>query len=49
MLPKHGKDLSTPLNYRPISLLDSFAELFENFLLKRFNSKVKELNLIRQD
>jgi hypothetical protein len=29
MLPKQGMDFSTLLNYRPISLLDSLAELFE--------------------
>jgi hypothetical protein len=40
MLPKQGMDFSTLLNYRPISLLDSLAELFEKSLLKRFNFKI---------
>ena len=44
MLSKRDKVLSTPLNYRSVSLLDSLAKLFEKkIVLKRFNSKVKEL------
>jgi hypothetical protein len=49
MLPKTGKDNTSPLNYRPISLLNSLAKLFENILLIRLNFKLKELNLIREE
>jgi hypothetical protein len=50
MLPKKDKDLYTPLNYRSVSLLDSLAKLIEKkIVLKRFNSKVKELITITED
>jgi hypothetical protein len=35
MLPKPGKDHSSPLNNRPISLLNSLAKLFEKNIAER--------------
>jgi hypothetical protein len=46
MLPKPGKDLSSPLNYRPISLLNSLGKLFEKIILKRLNYQLREQNVI---
>jgi hypothetical protein len=49
MLSKKDKDLSTPLNYSPVSLLDSLAKLSEKKLyLGRFNSKFNNLIFIRE-
>jgi hypothetical protein len=49
MLPKPGKDHSSPLKYRPISLLNSLAKLFEKIILKRLNFQLLELKIIRDD
>jgi hypothetical protein len=49
MLPKPGKDHSSPLNYRPICLLNSLGKVFEKIILKRLNFQLRELNLIRND
>jgi hypothetical protein len=49
MLPKPGKDHTSPLNYRPISLLNSIGKLFEKIILKRLNSQLRALNIIRND
>jgi hypothetical protein len=49
MFPKPGKDPSSPLGYRPISLLNSLGKLFEKIILKRMNSQIQERNLLRDD
>jgi hypothetical protein len=49
MIPKPGKDLSSPLNYRPTSLLNSLGKLFEKIILKRQNYQLRELNVIRDE
>jgi hypothetical protein len=49
MLPKPGKDPTSPLNYRPISLLNSLGKLFEKIILKRLNFQLRELKVIRND
>jgi hypothetical protein len=38
MVPKPGKDHTSPLNYRPISLLNSLGKVFEKIILKRLTS-----------
>jgi hypothetical protein len=35
MLSKKDKDLSTPLNYSPVSLLNSLVKLFEKKIVSR--------------
>jgi hypothetical protein len=49
MLPKPSKAHSSPLNYRPISLLNSLGKPLEKIILKRLNSQLQELKLIRND
>jgi hypothetical protein len=49
MLQKPGKDHTSPLNYRPISLLNSLGKIFERIILKRLNFQLRELQLIRND
>jgi hypothetical protein len=49
MLPKPGKDHTSPLNYRPISLLNSLGKLFEQIILKRLNYQLRELKVIRNE
>lgn len=34
-IPKPGRDLSNPINYRPISLLSLLSQVAETILLKR--------------
>lgn len=43
---KHSKDSSSPLSYRPISLLCSFSKIFERVILNRINSFLDEHNII---
>ena len=49
MLPKPGKDHTSPLNYRPISLLNSLGKLLEKIILKRLNFELRKLQAIRND
>jgi hypothetical protein len=49
MLPKPGKNHTSPLNYRPISLLNSLGKHFEKIILKRLNFQLRELKVIRND
>jgi hypothetical protein len=41
VLPKPGKDHTSPLNYRPISLLNSLGKLFEKIILKKLNFQLR--------
>jgi hypothetical protein len=38
-----------PLNYRPVTLVNSLDKLSENMLLRKLGSTLKELNLYRKD
>jgi hypothetical protein len=49
MLPKPGKDHTSPLSYRPISLLNSLGKLFEKIILKRLTFQLRELKVIRNE
>jgi hypothetical protein len=49
MFPNPGKDLTSPLNYRPISLLNSLGKLFEKIILKRLNSQLRERIVLRDE
>jgi hypothetical protein len=49
MFPKPGKDLTSPLNYRPSSLLNSLGKLFEKIILKRLNYQLSERNVLREE
>jgi hypothetical protein len=49
MLQKPGKYHTSPLNYTPISLLNSPGKLFEKIILKRLNFQLQELKVIRND
>jgi hypothetical protein len=39
----------SPLNYRPISLLNSLGKLFEKITLKKLNFQLRKLKVIRND
>jgi hypothetical protein len=49
MLPKPGKDHTSSLSYRPISLLNSVGKLFEKIVLKRLNFQLRELKVINDN
>ena len=46
---KPGKDTALPSSYRPISLLDTIAKLFEKILLTRVLQEVKVRGLLRNE
>lgn len=45
-VPKPEKDLSKPLSYRPISLLNALSKIFERIILNRFDKCDDTLNTI---
>jgi hypothetical protein len=49
MLPKPGKDHTSPLSYRPTSLLNSLGKLLEKIISKRLNFQLRNLKIIRND
>jgi hypothetical protein len=49
MLPQPGKDHTSPLNFRLISLLNSLGKLFEKIIFKRLNFQLRQLKVIRND
>ena len=46
MIPKPGKDLSSAVNYRPISLLSCLGKLFERLLAGRLSSYLEKKRFI---
>jgi hypothetical protein len=46
---KPGKDPALPSSYRPISLLGTIGNLFENILLARILKEVSERGLLRDE
>jgi hypothetical protein len=49
MLPKPGRDHTSPLNYRTLSLLNSLCNLFEEIILKNPNFQLQNPKVIRND
>ena len=45
-IPKHGKDVSSPDNYRPISLLSCVGKIYERIILDKLLEQEKELRII---
>lgn len=45
-IPKPGKDLRRPENYRPISLLTHLSKILERIILTRLTSQLQERNII---
>lgn len=48
-IPKQGKDLQIPNNYRPISLLSTLGKTYERILLRRIKLPLMDGNVIRPD
>lgn len=45
-VPKSDKDLTKPISYRPISLLNTISKIFEKILLNRIDKHIDEHNII---
>lgn len=45
-IPKPEKDLSIPVSYRPISLLNSLSKIFEKIMLNRIDKHIEALNIV---
>jgi endonuclease/exonuclease/phosphatase family metal-dependent hydrolase len=45
-IPKPGKDLSDPKNYRPISLLCALSKVFERIILSRISNHIVGQNVL---
>jgi hypothetical protein len=48
-IPKHGKDLSKPDSFRPISLLCSLSQILERVVLNRINKHIELENIIPEE
>lgn len=46
MLPKQGKNLTLPTNYRPISLLPQMAKILERFILLNLQDEISHKHLL---
>jgi hypothetical protein len=46
VIPKPGKDISNPWNYRPISLLCSISKVLKMIILKLLNTFVSTQNIL---
>ena len=45
LLPKEGKDITNPQNYRPIALLDNIGKIFEKIINSRLREYLENNNL----
>ena len=45
LLPKDGKDITLPQNYRPIALLDNIGKIFEKIINSRLRQYLEDNNL----
>lgn len=48
-IPKSGKDLSDPSNFRPISLLNVLSKILEKIILERINAFASANNVIKKE
>lgn len=48
-IPKPGKDLSNPINYRPISLLSSLSKIAEKVILSRIKDFDNKKNIMTEE
>lgn len=46
LIPKTDEDLTKPISYRPISLLNSISNIFEKIFLNRIDKHIDEHNII---
>lgn len=47
-IPKENKSPTNPINYRPISLLETPGKIFEKILLSRLNAFIIDNNIINE-